>query len=468
MRGNFRDVIGGAEAAEYNGPTRKDTSIQEQISELIQPMLGELREATASPRELEELRGTLAKWEERKQTADTIIARIDKLMAANKDRALVPELESARRYWASRQAEAASQMGVIGAQIEDRELQKKTLWESISSLFRRFFRSSGLNLLLALIAGVCGFVITRRIYSWLRHFSPVHRRETGSLMSRGSDILAIAIAVLIGISGVLLVFYARGDWFLLTLVAILLIGAAWAGKTALPPYLEQVRMILNLGSVREGERIVHLGLPWRVQSIGFFTQFTNPLLQGGTLRIPIRDLMGMTSRVHDPKEPWFPTEQDNWVILSDETYGKVITQTPEQTVVLRLGGSLKTYATAEFLELAPENLSRGFRVSCVFGIDYGHQSQSTGAIPEILTTTLTTALTAEYGRDGVHSIKVEFASASSSSLDYEILADFDGSLAPRYNTLRRDIQKLCVDACNEHGWVIPFTQVTLHQAETAK
>ena len=315
------------------------------------------------------------------------------------------------------------------------------------------------------MVGVVGFIITRRGYLLLRRYSPVHRVGKGNLTGRISDLLAMGAAVLVATLGVLLVFYTRGDWLLLTLALVLLIGAAWAGKTALPPYVEQLRMMLNLGSVREGERVVYLGLPWKVSSIGVFTRFTNPELQGGVLRVPIRDLMKMTSREADPKEPWFPTECDDWALLGDGTYGKVITQTPEQVVFLRLGGSMKTFGTADFLEQFPEKLSHGFRVSCNFGLDYKHQADAPVTIPATLQQALNSALVRDFGREAVRSIKVEFAAAAASSLDFRIIADFDGTLAARYQALHRRIQKLCLEACNEHGWIVPFTQITVHQAE---
>lgn len=464
LRGNFRDILGGAEAVEYEGAEASETTLQAQISELIQPMLGELREATSSPREMDGLRKSLETWTERKRKADVIITRIQDLALRNKDKALVSELDSSRRFWESRQAEAAGQIEVISAQIADRERQQKPLWERLSGLFSQFFRSRGLNLLLALLAGVSSFLLVRRVYRSLRRYSPVHRHGKGSLASRISDILAMALAVLAATLGILLVFYVRGDWLLLTLVVILIIGGAWAGKAALPPYVDQIRMLLNLGSVREGERVVYLGLPWKVASIGFFTTFTNPNLQGGLLRIPIGELMDMMSREADPKEPWFPTEEDDWVVLADGTYGKTITQTPEQVVVLKLGGSLKTYSTTDFLAQTPENLSRGFRIACVFGIDYQHQAESTDKIPAVLERVLTTALVAGFGREAVRSIKVELTAAGASSLDYQINADFDGSLGSRYQALNRAIMRLCVETCNAEGWVIPFTQVTVHQA----
>ncbi len=464
LRKNFRDILGGSEAAEYDGGKAEEVNLQSQISELVQPFLGELRDATSRPRELDALRKALDVWKQRELAADMVLSRIDKLKAGNPQEALLTELNSAGRLWSGRQSEAAGEIAVISSQIQNRETEQQSIWATLSGVFGRFFRSRGLNLLLAMVAGAVGFILTRRSYLILRRFSPVHRVGKGNLTGRISDILAMGAAVLVAVIGVLLVFYIRGDWLLLTLALVLIIGAAWAGKAALPPYIEQLRMLLNLGSVREGERVVHRGLPWKVGRIMVFTRFTNPNLQGGVLRIPIRELMTMVSREPENKEPWFPTEAGDWALLKDGTYGKVITQTPEQVVFLRLGGSMKTFPTTDFLELAPEKFSRGFRVSCTFGIDYKHQQDATGTIPATFERALTEAMVGDFGRDAVHSIKVEFSAAAASSLDYEILADFDGSLAPKRRALERKIQTVCLDTCNLHGWEIPFTQITLHQA----
>jgi uncharacterized protein YPO0396 len=117
LRDNFRDILGGAQAAEYEGSSPSNVNLQEQIGELIQPILGELREATSAPRELDALRKSLDLWTERKSKADIVVARIDELSKTIKDEALTSELESARRLWTGRQAEAAGQIGVINSQI---------------------------------------------------------------------------------------------------------------------------------------------------------------------------------------------------------------------------------------------------------------------------------------------------------------------------------------------------------------
>ena len=118
---------------------------------------------------------------------------------------------------------------------------------------------------------------------------------------------------------------------------------------------------------------------------------------------------------------------------------------------------MKTYPSAAFLEGTPENLSHGYRLACVFGIDYQHQKISTAEVPEIFENAVTTKLAEKFGKEEIRSVKAEFKQAGASSLDYQINVD----------VLERLVQKVCVDVCNEQGWVIPFTQITVHQADPA-
>jgi hypothetical protein len=62
---------------------------------------------------------------------------------------------------------------------------------------------------------------------------------------------------------------------------------------------------------------------------------------------------------------------------------------------------------------------------------------------------------------------VEFLEAGASSLDYLVLADWDGAAAPSYERCQRAIQRVLVDLCNEQGWNIPFPQMTLHKGADA-
>ncbi len=469
LRGGLNDIIGGAEAAQFEMVEETETTFQEQLGEVARPIFSALQEPTRRLRETEEMRAARDLWRARRDSSERVLARIAALEQANlegaDDARVADELRAARRQWEARRSQASGQFEVLTLRIEERERTTPSFWQAVTAMIGDFVKSRGLNLLLALVAAVLAFIATRTGYAWFRRISPVHRRKGGSLLGRASDLIAFCVAVLVSVGSVLAVFFARGDWLLLTITAILLVGILWAGKTALPPYVEQIRLLLNLGAVREGERVIYRGLPWRVASLGFYTYFENPALHGGRMRIPLREVMGMISRKAGRDEPWFPCEPGDWLVLADGTHCQITHQSPEQVVVKRRGDSVKTYQTAEFLELAPENLSPGFRVRSVFGIDYGHQAFCTTEVPGIFREAVEAALVAEFGAEAVRAVAVEFHEAGASSLDYMIKADLTRVPAPRYGYIPRLIQSTCVDVCNARGWTIPFTQVTLHRAE---
>ncbi len=464
LRDNFRTLATGVEEGTYLSEAEKAVSWQKNLEDIVAPISQGVREMTAGPRQMAELRKELEIWNERKRLSDAAMARLEEVAAFIDSEEILGELEGARKLWNSRQAETESRIQVLTQQIEEREKNDPSTWEAVSGFFADFWRSRGLNLLLAIFAAVTVFLFSRRIYRSVRRFSPLHRKGGGNLAARSADLLGAAVSVLLALLFVILVFYLRGDWLLLTLTVLAILGILWASKEALPPYIDQIRMILNLGPVRQGERLVYDGIPWRVDRLNFYCEFTNPDLSGGLLRLPIRDVMPLHSRPVVAKEPWFPTHEGNWAKLEDGVFGKIIQQTPDQVVVLRLGGSLKTIPTRKFLEQNPENLSHGFRISVTFGIDYQHQSICTTGVPEIFQKAVEHRLIEAVERENLRSLKVEFAHAGASSLDYAILADFTGEVASRLNVLERLIHKTCVEVCNEHDWVVPFTQITVHQA----
>ncbi len=63
------------------------------------------------------------------------------------------------------------------------------------------------------------------------------------------------------------------------------------------------------------------------------------------------------------------------------------------------------------------------------------------------------------------SLLVEFNEANTNSLDYLIVVNCKGEAANSYFTINRLIQKTCVEVCNRERWIIPFTQLTVHQGE---
>ncbi len=461
LEGDFEALATGLDLENFRAELHSPMDLREEVEGLLRPLLQELKEATEAPRQIEQLRQDLTRLEERKALADRAIERIDTLLAENEDPALASVLTAARTHWHTERRQLENQWTITDFQLERLLENRRSLIESSSDLASTFFASRGMHLLLALGAFIAVFVGFRVVYHLIIR---ARRGRARSFYSRLTRVLFLFTAFFAATLAVLLVLYAEGDWVLLGLALIFLAGLGWAGRQAAPRFVEQVRLLLNLGSVREDERVVIDGVPFRVVSLNLHSTLVNPMLTGGHIRRSLNSLMDMESRPCKKDEVWFPCRQDEWVRLSDGTRGKVLYQGPEFVQLMCKGGAKITYPTTEFLGLFPKNLSTDFRIHETFGIDYEHQAICTDEVPHKMRKALLERLTAQIGADNVRKIKVEFKSAGASSLDYAALCDFAGAVAADSDVLQRAIQRILVEVCNEEGWVIPFTQVTVHQA----
>ena len=300
------------------------------------------------------------------------------------------------------------------------------------------------------------------LHKLIFHLSPFHKK--GRVFGvRLFDLFYRILTVALSAFVLLGTLYFLGDWLLLSLAIIFVMGVAWASKQAIPLFWNQAALILNFGAVREGEVVVYKGIPYELISINMNSRLENKALGNSFVRLHINDLMTLRSRPITENEPWFPSISGDWVRLADETYGCVVAQTPEMVTLKLKGGALKYYPTADYLSQSPTNLSNGYRLTGIFGVDYKHQLIATTKIPSTIQKAVMEGLSAGHS-DSIERIHVEFKEAGASSLDVAILAEFNGKAGPNYWVLKRAIQRICVDVCNQQDWVIPFQQVSVHMA----
>ncbi len=458
----LESIATGVDVSEFSERLGEKVAFEEELREFFRPLIKEAKRATAKPRELEELRNAVAFHSKRLDMAGEALQQLRSLIANTQNEETRRTLENMELSWTNREKEARNQLITAQYQLEDRLASEDSLWDTLSSGVANFFRTKGKNIVIALASMAATFFLLRLLHRSIERFSPFRRRGN-SFGARLFDVIYLGTTTLLTIGAGLAAFYALGDWMLFGFSLLILAGLAWASKNTIPRVSEQIKLMLNLGR-REEERLVFDGVPWQVKKLSLYSRLTNPALEGGELRLPLRDLIPLSSRPFGAKEPFFPCEKGHWLLLADGTFGKVIRQTPEWVQLVLLGSSVKTFTTADFIGQTPQNLSLGFRVQQVFGIDYSHQSIATSEIPSVLKERLTAGLNQLLGADKVVNVGVEFASASASSLDMAVLADFSGDAAARYNHVSRAIQRLCVETCNEFGWIIPFTQITMHQA----
>ena len=441
-------------------------SLQSSLEDLIRPLIEEIKRATEDTRESQRLQNQFTSAKEQSAIVGKALESLDNTIAATKDDAIRAELSLLRQQWSERFDDLRNEISVLGFQIEEIKSQKRSFISETSNLATRFFRTRGRNLLIAL-AVAFGVLIALRFLRTYLHEKTDFLRKDRSTTARLIDVALYFASFLGALIGGILVLIIAGDWVLIGLVALLLIGLILSTKDTLPGYADEIRLILNIGSVREGERIVYNGVPWLVEKLSFYSTLKNPVLRGGTLHMPVGQLVSMLSRPTADREPYFPCEEGDWLRLEDETFGRVIFQSAEMVRIIMLGGAQKTYPTEAFLGQNPTNLSHNFRISTMIGIDYDHQPDSTGEILEKLKAYFQAEIHKVVDHKFIHSINVDFAMANTSSLDYTVLLDVAGEMAPKFQSLSRTLQRIGVDACNEFGLVIPFQQVTIHTNDAA-
>jgi hypothetical protein len=463
---NLREIAAGADLASLRAEEEVPFNFQEEVFSLLKPALKEMKDMTSHVRQKSELKEKIAHYQEKLPLTEQSIANLTRLLNDTEDATLDKYLQGVLAEWTKQQTFMQSELKSAELQLEKLEASEASLAEASQSYLKTFFQQRGLYLGQALLVVVIILLLSRLSYRLMVRLIPGYRAEHRSFQLRLTDLLHRVFTIMLAIIGPMVVFYVVEDWVLFSLGILLLLGIGLTLRQALPRYWQQVQLFLNVGSVREGERIDLDGMPWRVKYINIFSLLENPAA-GISQRVRIDDLVDLKSRPMQKGDPWFPCVHGDWVLLSDNMRGKVIGISQELVQLVARGGAHRTYLTADFLSLSPLNLSRNFRLKETIGISYDLQRESVSSIPDLLKGHVEKRAAEEGYGEQLLNLRVEFERANTSSLDLVVIADFDGELADLYNRLRRAIQRWCVEACNEYNWEIPFTQVTLHKPRTA-
>ncbi len=460
---DLESIATGISIKEYRGKEPESFDLKLEVEKLLQPMIYALKSVTEDSRQIEHLRQSHEQVQQRSEVAIKAVANLELLINKTEDPDLKPILDTMLAAWLKEKESLENEDQVISHQLQSKLDSKDSMLSSTGEAFTGFFKSRGVNFILGLLAFIVVFFLLRLLFSLLRKVwikRGIHKQST---FVRLANLIFQAFTFIASIMATLFVFNMRNDWLLLGLGVLFLMALGWVLIKTLPGMVEQIMMLLNLGSVREGERVVFNGVPWKVESLNFYTHFTNPDLTGGSFHLSIRELVGMVSRPSSSNEEWFPCKVGEWVELEEKEIGKVIYQSPDMVELENFGGSHQTYTTDDFLSLSPKNLSRNYRIQMVFGIDYKYQSICTTDIPGKMTVMLKENLLEIMDESEVLRVVVDFFQPNASSLDYEYEAFIKGTSAHLYEEVERTMIYSFTNACNKYGWEIPFQQITLHQ-----
>jgi small-conductance mechanosensitive channel len=461
---SFENIAASGAVLRNQDATEGKMDWNAELTQIMRPLITSLKDATEKPRRIAELRAEIDIYERQLE-----VARKASTSIAQFDRQSVPlevadGLDAIAATWQERSQDIEHSLANARVKLRSFEMQDIEILESIGRALSEFLLGSGLTLVLALFMGLIVWftlrALQRLVRKWRRSVDSTGYAAKIRLLLYSYNLLTVFLVAL----AVLTVFYARGDFLLLSLAIIALVMLLLGIWRFLPGYIKEARLLLNLGAAREGERVTYNGLPFHIDSLNLYSELRNPELKG-VVRLPLSVLAQLTSRPCID-EPWFPSRAGEYLLMPDGGFAQVLKQTVEM-VQLKTVGSLVQYASADFLQLGMRNLSReGFGVIVGFGIDYEHQEISLDRVPERFRSGIEEAFDQAGFGDDLKDLVVDFQEAAASSLDYLIYATLDGKRASSYFKITRLIQQTCVDICNREGWVIPFTQVTVHAVET--
>ena len=306
LENNFNDLASEINYEAIVNPQKpKSFNWNDELKEILGPLIREIQRATSKPREIEKHRSDIETYD---YQLENIRRAMDHLrsLAGNPD--IQPRLrdklaESLAMHHA-RQNDVETLKSISNRQLDKIRKETESMTRTVKKIPGIFFKSHGRNLLFALFALLVSAYGFFRLFSLVRRYSPFHKDEK-SLYSRAFDLGYTIIASFLCLVVVLAVLYFCSDWVLLSIAILFLIGIVWTSKSSLPRAWNQARLILNLGPVREGELVVYNGIPYKVASINMYSSLYNPAITSARIRLPIADLESLRSRPVDKNEPWF-------------------------------------------------------------------------------------------------------------------------------------------------------------------
>lgn len=456
-------LTAGLELEKDDTEEQKNFNWQKDLLEIVQPILSELRQLTENKRKLDNLNKKIAFYSSQIANIEEVLKHISKINTKGFEKEALMEFERIDRKWRDQLDKNRHLLEIAQLQLDEMIKSQSAKEVSVGEHIEQFAMGRGTTLLMALTAFIAVYfsmLLLLKLLGWLSNRKEEQRR---TYYQRVIALFYHFLMAALAISAAFYVLSVRNDQVLIGITVLLLLSIIWLLKSSIPSYVNELRILLNTGSVREGECIIYNGIPMQVESLNYYTKLVNPVLPDLELRLTLAELANYVSRPYSMDEPWFPCQVGDYVMLSDGSYGMVKCITLENILLSLSDGTMpRTYTIPDFLAANPKNFSQGFIVVSEFGIDYKHQMICTTEIPDKMAIGIREGLLREAYGYALQDLSVYFAKANTSSLDYKIIATFEGVAAKEYFAIRRALQRYAVEGCNQQQWIIPFTQVFVH------
>ncbi|GGZ94531.1 hypothetical protein DC083_06805 [Ignatzschineria ureiclastica] len=436
---------------------------QAELLQIVQPVFSEIQKLTQATREREDLNRELTLTNEKITKLKQGLAYLKAIPKENLDEKLVTRLAAIDDNWTNfldnLKRDQAHYQTVLESLTTD-----KTFLQSLKDGVIDFVKGRGLVLFVSILTFAVTLYVLTKIMDFFVHRrnKNLHGQQKVNMRGRLLLLLYRALSGILALFASLVVLHAMGDMVLFGLAILILIALIFAFRNYVPKYFSEIRQFLNLGSARQGERVIYRGIPWIIERITLYSAtLYNPALDNGRIRLMLPELKTLTSRPFETDEIWFPSKVGESFLLPNGTYVEVKRQTPE-SLYLDSFNSMIIYPTADFIANAPVNLSRGYYTVVDFGLSYDHFATPVDEVFTKLREYVTEFLSKTDIHDQYSSLSVEFRKINEGlSLVYTIIVAMKGSSAPYYYQSGRKIQEACLRCAQKEGWNMPFTAIEM-------
>jgi len=451
---------------------KKDEKInwEEELKKIFSPVILNLKDFTEPARKIELLHGDILYYEQHLPKIQKGIEQIELLLLESQSQKIKNKLSLEKEVWVQQEKELSTKYEVAKQQLLELESRKVTPNQAIDALTSTIFSKQGKNILLAILAFFFIFIVLHLLRRLILLINPLNYIPRFKFIASLIDIILNVLIFIISILTLMVALYMAGSMMTLAIVAFILLGMLWALRNTLPLFVEQIKLLMGFGPVRQGEKVIYNGIQWLVESIGVYSYLRNPLLTGNLVRLPLKDLISMRSRPYDETESFFPCKEGDYILINHKDWRRVMTQTPER-IKFDWFEMHESMPTSTFLQQKVFNLSATpFWVGTNLYIAYEHRHE---VLDEIVSQ-LGGFLEEEFKKlpFGEHLISpwVDFSEMTDMSLGVMAWVQVSPEAAAKYNGIKLRLTQICLRAANKYGWqVLRFHSITQHQTiESAK
>jgi len=464
-RRDLVELATGLDLDRLDDPTSGMASFEAELGELLAPLVNELKSATERPRQIEHLNAELEQLRSRVGYLGEAVKKITERRSDTENLQVKRQLRYTEAYLLRRIAETTGDMDIATTRLAAlRSTEGRDLLASTEQVVRSFFARRGRNVFYAFAAFMLTILMGRAVRGTFMAIISRTRLGPNSSVARIAEMMIYVVSGVLALLAVGGVLFTSGDWVLLSLYAVGLIGIFWGARAALANLAAELRLLMNVGPVRLGERVVLDGVPWRVASLHLVSYLENPAFRGTRLRLPLSSLIDMTSRPCGDDEPWFPSQVGDWVLFEDRA-AQVTSQSPE-FVTLTLDASARTVPTGDWIATSVCNLSSGFKHRVTLLLDHDHLDAALNEAPDAVSEAAKKAVAVHRASSSLVGIAADFDGVGETGLQIELEADFNGTGAPYWEELNEVLQAAVVRCCAERGWRLARPRLSVETAST--